>query len=122
MPAVAIAPLVKRVERVGIRHRILFIWDFFPDHHHEIGRIPGGWPLRIARAWEQSLLRRFTAMICTLPGNADYLRRRYRLDPRQKVLVTPVWGDIKPIPVVDRTAVRERHSLPQDVPIAVFGG
>jgi glycosyltransferase involved in cell wall biosynthesis len=122
MPAVAIAPLVKRVERVGIPHRILFIWDFFPDHHHEIGRIPGGWPLRIARAWEQSLLRRFTAIICTLPGNADYLRRRFRLGPRQKVLVTPVWGDTHPIPAVDRTAVRQRHSLPPDVPIAVFGG
>jgi glycosyltransferase involved in cell wall biosynthesis len=122
MPAVAVAPLVKRIERAGIPHRILFIWDFFPDHHHEIGRIPGGLPLRIARAWEQSLLRRFTAIICTLPGNADYLRVRFRLDRRQKVLITPIWGDTTPAPVVDRTAVRERHSLPHDTPIAVFGG
>jgi glycosyltransferase involved in cell wall biosynthesis len=122
MPAVAIAPLVKMIERAGIRHRLLFIWDFFPDHHHEIGRIPGGLPLRIARAWEQKLLSRFTAIICTLPGNADYLRRRFRLRPDQRVLVNPVWGDIGPAPAVDRAEIRARHSLPADAPIAVFGG
>ena len=45
MPAVAIAPLLPMLESAGIEHRILFIWDFFPDHHREIGRIPGGLPV-----------------------------------------------------------------------------
>lgn len=122
MPAVAIAPLVKMIERAGIPHRLLFIWDFFPDHHHEIGRIPGGLPFRIARGWEQSLLKRFTAILCTLPGNADYLRQRYRLTPRQRVLVTPIWGDTTPAPGGDRKAIRRRYRLPPDATIAVFGG
>jgi len=122
MPAVAIAPLVRKIARAGIRHRLLFIWDFFPDHHHEIGRIPRGLPVRLARAWEQRLLGRFTAIICTLPGNADYLRQRFRVRPTQKVLVTPIWGDATPAPAVDRSAIRRRYALPPHAPIAVFGG
>ena len=122
MPAMAIAPLLKKIARAGIRHRLLFIWDFFPDHHHEIGRIPGGLPLRVARAWEQKLMARFTAVICTLAGNAAYLRRRFRLRPGQQVFVTPIWAETSPAPAADRVAVRRRFALPEDAPIAVFGG
>ena len=122
MPASAIAPLVRKIERSGIPHRLMFIWDFFPDHHHEIGRIPGGLPLRIARAWEQNLLKRFTAILCTLPGNADYLRRKYRVTLDQRVLVTPIWGETTPVAAVDRNAIRRRYALPPEGPIAVFGG
>jgi hypothetical protein len=66
MPAMAIAPLLPLVG--GIAHRHLIVWDVFPDHYHEIGRIPRGPPLRIARALEQRALRRFTAIFCTMPG------------------------------------------------------
>jgi glycosyltransferase involved in cell wall biosynthesis len=121
MPAVAIAPLVKRFERARIPHRLLFIWDFFPDHHHEIGRM-GGLAVRIARAWEQRVLKRFTAIICTLAGNADYLRRRFRVSEQQRVLVTPVWGKTTFPLTVDRAAIRRKHGLPTDAPIAIFGG
>lgn len=122
MPAVAIAPLLPLVERAGIRRRLLFIWDFFPDHAREIGRIPGGIPFHVARWWEQRLMRRFGAILCNLPGNARYLRARYRLQPEQRVLVTPLWSVTTPCGVADRAAVRRRHGLPPDRPIAVFGG
>jgi glycosyltransferase involved in cell wall biosynthesis len=122
MPALAIAPLVPLIEQAGIPHRILFIWDFFPDHHHEIGRIPGGLPLWIARVWEQKLLSRFTAIVCTLQSNADYLRRNFTIRPDQRVLVTPIWGPANLTPDANRADVRAHHSLPPDAPIAVFGG
>lgn len=122
MPATAISPLVTQIKRAGIPKRILFIWDFFPEHYHEIGRIPGGLALCIAHSWEQRLLKHFTAIVCTLPANADYLRQRFRLGAQQRVLVTPIWGDTTPVPPVDRAAVRRRHQQPTDVPIAVFGG
>ncbi len=109
------------VSRRGIAARILFIWDFFPQHYREIGRIPAALA-PIAKAWEQSLLRQFTAIVCSLPGNADYLRRHFRLDPAQRVLVTPVWCDASPRPPIDRAAVRAEFGLPTDRPIAVFGG
>jgi len=122
MPATAIAPVLAQVRRAGVRRRILFIWDFFPDHHREIGRMSGGLPFRIARALEQRLLTSFSAVVCTLPGNADYLRRKWRLKPDQRVLVTPIWCDATPAPAADRATVRARHGLPVDRPIAVFGG
>ncbi len=122
MPAIAIAPLLPLVLRAGIKHRLLFIWDFFPDHHREIGRMPGGLPFRVARAWEQRQMDRFTAIICTLPGNELYLREHYRVRPNQRVLVTPVWADATPVPSIERAAIRTRYDLPPDAPIAVFGG
>ena len=122
MPATAIGPLVRLAERAKIPNRLLFIWDFFPDHHHEIGRVPGGLVLRILRAWEQSLLRHFTAVICTLDENARYLRKRFRISPSQRVLVTPIWGEVTQPKPGHRTAIRRRHLLPLDARIAAFGG
>ena len=121
-PAVTAAPLVGMARQAGIPRRLLFIWDFFPDHYREIGRIPGGPASWLARLWEQSLMDRFTTFLCTLPQNAGYLRRRFRVRPDQAVKVTPIWTDMAPVPQMDRAVVRRLHDLPQDRPIAVFGG
>ena len=121
-PALTAAPLVGLARRAGIPRRLLFIWDFFPDHYREIGRIPAGPAFWLARAWEQRLMDQFTAFLCTLPQNADYLRRKFRVRPDQAVRVTPVWTDMAPVPRMDRSMVRRLHDLPQDRPIAVFGG
>ena len=122
MPAAAIAPLVTLLKRAKIPNRLLFIWDFFPDHHYEIGRIRSRLALRIAHFIEQYLLAQFTAVICTLPSNRDYLQRRFHLQPNQRVFVTPIWGETRQTGLVDRSSIRCRHSLPQGVPIAIFGG
>jgi hypothetical protein len=122
MPASAIARLVRLFRSAGIRHRLLFIWDFFPFHHREIGLIPAGLPFVIARALEQRLLSRFSTIICSMPANGDYLRRHYRIAPDQNVLISPIWSSRRTLPPVDRAAVRARHGLPAEVPIAVFGG
>jgi glycosyltransferase involved in cell wall biosynthesis len=121
-PALAFGSCVGLAQRAGVARRILFIWDFFPDHYHEIGRIPGGPALWFAKVLEQRLMSRFNLLLCTLPQNADYLRRRFAVQPDQTVGVTPIWSDVAPIPAVDRAEVRRRHDLPEDRPIAVFGG
>jgi glycosyltransferase involved in cell wall biosynthesis len=121
-PALAIGPLAGMARKAGIPRRLLFIWDVFPDHHHEIGRIPAGPPLMLARAWEQRLMDRFTVLLPTLPQNADYLRRKFRVRKAQAVRVAPIWTDVAPVPEADRAAVRRMHGLPQDRPIVVFGG
>jgi glycosyltransferase involved in cell wall biosynthesis len=122
MPSVAIAPLVALVRGAGIAHRHLIIWDFFPDHYHEIGRIPGGPVLRAARWLEQRTLRHFTTIFCTTPGNAAYLRHKFRVNADKRVEVMPAWTRLQPAPVIDRRAERGRHGLPLDRPVAVFGG
>ncbi len=121
-PALTVAPLVAMARRAGIARRLLFIWDFFPDHYREIGRIPSGPVFWLVRAWEQRLMDQFTAFLCTLPQNADYLRQRFRVRPDQGVGVTPIWSDLAPVAAPDRSAVRRAHGLPEDRPIAVFGG
>jgi len=121
-PALAFAPFAGAARRAGIPRRCLFIWDFFPDHHREIGRIPGGPPYWLARAWEQRLMDEFNVLLCTLPQNAEYLRRRFQVRPAQAVRVTPIWSDVAPVPEADRSAVRRRHGLPEHRPIVVFGG
>jgi glycosyltransferase involved in cell wall biosynthesis len=121
-PALAFGPCVGLAHKARVARRILFIWDFFPDHYNEIGRIPGGPALWLARVLEQRLMDRFNLLFCTLPQNAHYLRRKFRVRPDQTVGVTPIWSDVAPIPDADRSAVRRRHDLPEDRPIAVFGG
>jgi glycosyltransferase involved in cell wall biosynthesis len=121
-PALTVAPLVGMARRARIPRRLLFIWDFFPDHYREIGRIPAGPVDWLARAWEQGLMDQFTVLLPTLPQNADYLRRRFKVRPGQTVRVAPIWTDPAPVPEADRAAVRRRHGLPEDRPIAVFGG
>lgn len=122
MPAFTFAPVIRDAEGNGIAHRILFIWDFFPDHHGEIGRVPRGVVRWLARRLEQGVLGRFTAVFCTLPANARYLRQRFRLRPDQQVRIAPVWTKLERPRPVDRSVVRARHGLPPHAPIAVFGG
>lgn len=122
MPAAALAPLVRQAVRAGIPHRLLYIWDFFPWHQREIGAIPPGPIFQLARRREQALLGTFTAILCTLPGNAAYLRSRYKVRPDQRVLVSMLWSEIAPLPAVDRAATRVRYGLPVSEPIVVFGG
>jgi glycosyltransferase involved in cell wall biosynthesis len=121
-PALTVAPLAGMARRAGIARRLLFIWDVFPDHYREIGRIPGGPVFWLSRAWEQGLMDQFTVLLPTLPQNAQYLRSRFKVRTGQTVRVTPIWTDVSPVPRVDRERVRRLHGLPEDRPIAVFGG
>ncbi|HEY4029926.1 MAG TPA: hypothetical protein VGM25_06250, partial [Caulobacteraceae bacterium] len=121
-PALTVAPLARMARRAGIARRLLFIWDFFPDHYHEIGRIPAGPAYWISRVWEQTLMDQFTVLLPTLPQNADYLRRNFQVRPGQTVRVAPIWTDVTPPPDADRAAVRRLNGLPEGRPIAVFGG
>src|SRR6185312_9808970 len=38
-PAVIFPSLGGMAKRAGVKRRLLFIWDFFPDHFHQIGLI-----------------------------------------------------------------------------------
>jgi len=122
MPALAFGSLARLAKEAGIPNRLLIVWDFFPDHYREIGRIPAGPISAIARRREQALLRHFTAIFCTFERNAKYLRKHYALHDGQTVHVTPIWCDTTPLTLPERTTMRTRHDLPEDAPLAVFGG
>jgi glycosyltransferase involved in cell wall biosynthesis len=121
-PALAFGSCVGLMRKAGIARRLLFIWDFFPDHQRDIGYMSGGLSFKVARALEQRLMDQFNILLCTLPQNAAYLRREFRVRPDQTVALAPIWSDAKAAPKADRLAVRRTHALPEDRPIAVFGG
>jgi glycosyltransferase involved in cell wall biosynthesis len=101
---------------------VLFVHDFFPYHHRSIGLVPGGPVFEIARLIEQHLIRRFDVIGCMSPDNIVYLRDHHRIRPEQRVIWTPLWGEITPPPARSRQATRMQHGLPLDRKILVFGG
>jgi glycosyltransferase involved in cell wall biosynthesis len=101
---------------------VLFVHDFFPQHHHSIGLVPGGPVFEIARRVEGSLIRKFDVIGCIWPDNIVYLRNHHRIRPEQHVIWTPLWGDIAPPPPQPKQATRIKHGLPLDRKILVFGG
>lgn len=122
MQASAFAPVVREAIRAGVATRLLFVWDIFPDHHAEIGLVPPGPARWLAKRFEESVVRKFTTIFCTLPSNCEYLRQHFRLTAGQDLRVTPVWTKLEPALRVDRARVRARHGLPAHAPFAVFGG
>lgn len=121
-PALTIAGPLRRAIAAGVKARILFVYDFFPIHHREIGMVPAGPVFALAKRMEEALIRRFTTVICNLPGNVSYLRRHYRLRPGQDVTSTPLWSDVAAPAFEPRDQVRSRLGLPHDRPLALFGG
>jgi len=121
MPATPLAKLIAAAKHAGVASRILFIWDFFPIHHREIGLIPSGPVFHIAKRLEERAMADCTAFLPMMPSNVAYLREHYRIGD-QTVGWTPIWGETNPPAVEDRTLTRQRYNLPLDRPIAIFGG
>jgi glycosyltransferase involved in cell wall biosynthesis len=121
-PALSVAAPLLRAVRSGIRHRLLIIFDFFPNCHLEAGIIRSRPVYWVAKWLEDRLYRLFTAFIANLPGNVDYLLRHYPVPAGARVICSPIWTDATVPQLADRADVRRRYALPLDRPIAVFGG
>jgi glycosyltransferase involved in cell wall biosynthesis len=121
-PAMALGRPLRRAARMGIPHRLLIVFDFFPICQREAGMIRSRLVYAIAKRLEDSLYRMFTGFIANLPGNADYLRRHYPIAVGARVLHSPIWAETSMPPPESRAAVRRRLGLPPDRPIAIFGG
>ena len=120
-PCVAIASLLRWSEQNRKANRVLFIYDFFPIHHREVGLIPRP-AYGLLKAWETKLMRTFDLIVCNLPSNIAYLRANYRLRSDQAVTSTPLWTVAKVPALRSRQEVRQGLGLPEDRKIAIFGG
>lgn len=120
-PALTVNSLAKLAKKSGVQTLILFIWDFFPIHHREIGMVPSGPIFWIAKRAEEHAIRKYSAIICNLPSNIKYLERNYNLGA-QYVTSTPLWSDISAPNLKPREAIRDHYSLDKYRPIAIFGG
>ncbi|WP_116092031.1 glycosyltransferase family 4 protein [Sphingomonas crusticola] len=114
--------LIKWAKRSFTCRSYVYVTDFFPFHHQQIGAMPGGAVARIAYLVEASLLRMFDVIGCMSPANIRYLKSHYRLKPTQRVEELSLWGPTDPPPAEDQATVRGRFDLPLDRPIVAYGG
>jgi glycosyltransferase involved in cell wall biosynthesis len=121
-PCVTVAAQLFWAMRRWKMRSILFVYDFFPFHHRSIGLVPKGVVFEVARWLEDRLIQKFRVIGCIWPDNIVYLRNHYHIRPHQRVIWTPLWGEIAPPPPRPREAVRAEHGLPLDRKILVFGG
>ena len=115
-PAIALwAPLL-----IARGRKTLYITDFFPFHHVQLGTIP-----RIVRkplALIESFLFRCCDELAVMSGRGkSYLESKYTLSG-QPIQVIPLWsGGFAPTSAA-RNDVRRTYGLPNEASIAVFGG
>jgi glycosyltransferase involved in cell wall biosynthesis len=121
-PCVTVAAQLFWAMRRWKMRSILFVYDFFPFHHRSIGLVPKGVVFEVARWLEDRLIQKFRVIGCIWPDNIVYLRNHYHIRPQQRVIWTPLWGEISPPPPRPRDAIRAEHGLPLDRKILVFGG
>lgn len=121
-PCVTVAAQLFWAMRRWKMRSILFVYDFFPFHHRSIGLVPKGVVFEVARWLEDRLIQKFRVIGCIWPDNIVYLRNHYHIRPQQRVIWTPLWGEIAPPPPRPKEAIRVQHGLPLDRKILVFGG
>ncbi|WP_460519941.1 glycosyltransferase family 4 protein [Humibacter antri] len=101
-----------RLRAANIARRAVFIlWDFFPVHQLEIGRIPRWSPARILRAVEAMTFRQADVVALMSPANEAFFHS-YHPSARNATTIIPPWAAID-IP----DDVRKRQNF-----TVVFGG
>jgi glycosyltransferase involved in cell wall biosynthesis len=88
------------------------MWDFFPVHHAEIGRVPSGLPEAALKAAERATIDACDVVAVMSPRNADFLRT-YHGGLTARTVILPPWAADAP----DSPPVPKR-----DVFTVVFGG
>lgn len=106
--------------RVG--RRFLVQWDFFPDAQVQIGMLHGRLKIKLLRALESYLMRRFDVIGCMSPKNIEYLHNHCAIAPGTQSVHLPLWTSRPSFKREPREVVRQRYDIPPDVHVFVFGG
>jgi glycosyltransferase involved in cell wall biosynthesis len=103
-----------RMRRRGTARRLLFVmWDFFPVHQIEIGRIRPAGMAPLLKLVERLSIRRADVIAVMSPANERYLSSYHR-DLPARVVHVPPWASVVDLPDPPR-AKRDRFT-------AIFGG
>lgn len=98
-------PAVLRRKR-KVKHLVFVLWDFFPVHHSEIGRIKSKALLRPLKALERWSLDSADTIALMSPKNVEFLHRYHRGLETQTVIVAP-WGGTALVPLTQASKVDE---------------
>lgn len=79
-----------RIRRLGIAKRlVLVLWDFFPIHQLEIGRIRARWLAAPLKALERLAIRRADVVALMTPANERFYRTYHRGLSAETILIPP---------------------------------
>jgi glycosyltransferase involved in cell wall biosynthesis len=121
-PLMALHLPVWMLTRTLATRRFLVQWDFFPDSHVQNHALHGALKIRLLRAAETYLMRRFDVIGCMSARNIDYLRRHCDVRPSTPAVHLPLWTSRPAFTRKPREVVRRQYGLPLDTSIFVFGG
>jgi len=121
-PATAMLVPIVAMTALSKARTFLVQWDFFPNHHAQIGLLNGKAMVRVLKRLETWLMRRFEVIGCMSPRNIKYLQGNYDLSSRQKIVEFPIWSSFPQSGRVARDRTREEFGLPAEASILVFGG
>jgi glycosyltransferase involved in cell wall biosynthesis len=102
-----------RIRRRGIStHNLIFVWDFFPIHHMEIGRIRAVWLTKLMKFIERLAINQNDTVALMSPANKAFFHNYHpSLEPR--TIEIPPWTSSKNVGLYP----------PQELPLKViFGG
>ena len=86
-----------RLRRAGATsHTLLFLWDFFPIHQLEIGRIGFSWLGRALKLLERSAISGADTVALMSPANLQFFRRYHRGSVPATIQIPP-WSSSKPV-------------------------
>ena len=84
-----------RLLRAGIAsHTLLFLWDFFPIHQLEIGRIRLTWFARLMKAIERKAIDGASTVALMSPANFRFYKR-YHPGTESRTVEIPPWSSSK---------------------------
>lgn len=91
-PGVMSAGLPARLRRTGrVRHLTFVLWDFFPIHHAQIGRVSDGLVASLLKRIERLTIARADTVAVMSPASEAFLRSYHR-GLGAEVVVVPPWG------------------------------
>jgi glycosyltransferase involved in cell wall biosynthesis len=102
-----------RIRGCGVSsHNLLFLWDFFPIHHLEIGRIRKLWLSKLMKAIERIAIDQNDTIALMSPANVKFFHS-YHPNLKQRIIEIPPWASSK----------TERSPSFDEVPLRIiFGG
>jgi glycosyltransferase involved in cell wall biosynthesis len=121
-PCVTIVSLASFFRRNYKAKTYLVLWDFFPFYLKDLGVIRNKLFFKFFQELEGWMYRSFDRIGCMTKGNVKFLLENYRGVDASRVEILPLWAKIKSVPVIDKSAVRDKYGLPKNNVIAVYGG
>lgn len=121
-PCVTIFGLTRFFRKRFSAKNFLVLWDFFPYYLQDLGVVRNKATFSILRRLERIMYESFDKIGCMTNKNIQFLLENYDYRSPEKVIRLPIWATIKDRPVIDKLEVKNKHGLPTDKTIAVYGG